>query len=68
VTNEESALEEALDNLREAAQRIRATQNVMHARGMTEDANYRELLMRLSKKALAMTEAAYVEAKRRRGL
>ena len=48
VTNEESVLEEAMDNLREAAQRIRATQNVMHARGMTEDENYRELLARLS--------------------
>ena len=52
---------------REAAQRIRATQNLMHARGMTEEANYRELLTRLST-ALAMTEAAYVEAKRRRDL
>ncbi len=67
MTNEESVLEEALDNLREAVQRIRATQNVMHARGMTEDVHYRELLSRLST-ALAMTEAAYVEAKRRRDL
>ena len=56
-----------MDNLREAAQRIRAIQNLVHARGMTEDANYRELLTRLSA-VLAMTEAAYVEAKRRRGL
>ncbi len=64
MTDEDSVLEEAMDNLREAAQRIRATQNLMHARGMTEDANYRELLVRLST-ALAMTEAAYVEAKRR---
>jgi hypothetical protein len=67
VTNEESVLEEAIANLREAAQRIRATQNLMHAQGMTEEVNYRELLMRLSR-ALAMTEAAYVEAKRRRDL
>jgi hypothetical protein len=52
-----SVLEEAMDNLREAAQRIRATQNLMHARGMTEEVNYRELLTRLST-ALAMTEAA----------
>jgi hypothetical protein len=57
VTNEESVLEEAMDNLREAAQRIRATQNLMHARGMTEEVNYRELLTRLTT-ALAMTEAA----------
>jgi hypothetical protein len=67
VTNEESVLEEAIANLREAAQRIRATQHLMHAQGMTEDVHYRELLTRLST-ALAMTEAAYVEAKRRRGL
>ena len=40
MTNEESVLEEAMDNLREAAQRIRATQNVMHARSMTEEVNY----------------------------
>ena len=59
--NEDSVLEEAVYNLRDAARRIRATQNVMHARGMTEGANYRELLTRLST-ALAMTEAAYVEA------
>jgi len=58
-----SVLEEAMDKLREAAQRIRATQNLMHARGMTEDVHYRELLMRLYT-ALAMTEAAYVEARR----
>ena len=46
-----------MDNLREAAQRIHATQNLMHARGMTEEVNYRELLARLST-ALAMSEAA----------
>ena len=57
MTNEESVLEEAIANLREAAQRIRATQNLMHSRGMTEEVNYRELLTRLST-ALALTEAA----------
>jgi len=62
VTNEDSVLEEAIANLREATQRVRATQNLMHYQGMTENVNYRELLMRLST-ALAMTEAAYVEAK-----
>ena len=67
VTRDDSVLEEAIANLREAAQRIRATQNVMHSRGMTENVNYRELQMRLST-ALAMTEAAYVEAKTRREL
>ena len=67
MTNEDSVLEEAIANLREASYRIRATQNVMHSQGMTENVNYRELVTRLST-ALAMTEAAYVEAKRRRGL
>ena len=57
MPNEDSILEEAIANLREYAQRIRATQNLMHARGMTEDMNYRELLTRLST-ALAMREAA----------
>jgi hypothetical protein len=56
VTNEESVLEEAIANLREAAQRIGATQNLMRSQGMTEDENYQELLTRLST-VLAMTEA-----------
>ena len=64
VTNEVSVLEEAMGRPRDAAQRIRATRNLMHSRGMTEDMNYREFLVRLST-ALAMTEAAYVEVKRR---
>jgi hypothetical protein len=62
VTNEESVLEEAVDNLREAARLVRATQNLMWSKGMTEDVNYRELLMRFFR-ALAMTKAAYVDAK-----
>ena len=61
---DDSVLEEAMDNLREAAQRVRVTQNLMYSQGMTEELNYRELLTRLST-ALAMTEAAYVEARRR---
>ena len=36
--------------------------------GTTKDENYRELVMYLLSTALAMTEAAYVEAKRRRDL
>jgi hypothetical protein len=67
VPKEDSVLEEAIANIREAAQRVRATQNLMHTRGMTENVNCRELLTRLSM-ALAMTEAAYVEARRRRDL
>ena len=59
------AVEEAMENLKEAGQRIRATQSLMRAQGMTDTENYRDLLTRLST-ALAMTEAAYLEARRRR--
>jgi hypothetical protein len=65
MANENSALEEALDNLREAGQRIRATQHLLRAQGMTESEDYRELVTRLST-ALAMVEASYMEARRRR--
>jgi hypothetical protein len=67
MAEEDTVLEEAMDNLREAGQRIRATQNLMRARGLTDGENYRDLLTRLST-ALAMTEAAYLEARRRRDL
>jgi hypothetical protein len=64
VANEDSVLEEAMDILKEAGQRIRATQSLMRSEGMTDSENYRDLLTRLST-ALAMTEAAYLEARRR---
>jgi predicted RNase H-like HicB family nuclease len=67
MANEDAVLEEAMDNLKEAGQRIRATQGLMRSEGMTEGENYRDLLTRLST-ALAMTEAAYFEARRRRDL
>ena len=67
MADEDSVLEEAMDNLKEAGQRIRVTQNLMRARGLTDGENYRDLLTRLST-ALAMTEAAYLEARRRRDL
>ena len=56
-----------MDNLKEAGQRIRATLSLMRLHGMTDGENYRDLLTRLSM-ALAMTEAAYLEARRRRDL
>ncbi len=43
MTNEASVLEETMDNLREAAQRIRATQNLMHARGRLQVLNTHHL-------------------------
>ena len=67
MADEDTVLEEAMDNLKDAAQRIRATQSLMRSEGMTDGEDYRELLTRLST-ALAMTEAAYLEARRRRDL
>ena len=55
-----TVLQEAMDNLKEAGQHIRATQSLMHSEGMTDGEDYRDLLTRLST-ALAMTEAAYLE-------
>jgi hypothetical protein len=67
MADEDTVLEEAMDNLKEAAQRTRATQSSIQSEGMTIGENYRDLLTRLST-ALAMTEAAYLEARRRRVL
>ena len=64
--NVEPILEETLDHLREATQRLRATQNRMLAAGMPDQPNYRDLFVRVST-ALAMTEASIVEARRRLG-
>jgi hypothetical protein len=65
MDNENTVLDEAMDNLREAGQRMRATQHLLRAQGMTESEDYRELITRLST-ALAMVEASYLEARRRR--
>jgi predicted RNase H-like HicB family nuclease len=67
MADEDTVLEEAMDNLKEAGKRIRATQSLMRSEGMTDGEDYREVLTRLST-ALAMTEAAYLETRRRRDL
>jgi hypothetical protein len=67
MADEDTVLEEAMDTLKEAGQRIRATQSLMRSQGMTDGENHRDLLTRLST-ALDMTEAAYLEARRRRDL
>jgi hypothetical protein len=68
VAGEDTALEEAMANLEEAGRRIGATQSLMRSEGMTDgEKNYRDLLTRLYT-ALAMTEAAYLEARRPRDL
>ena len=48
MADEETVLEEAMDNLKEAGQRIRATQSLMRSQGMTDGENHRDLLTRLS--------------------
>jgi hypothetical protein len=67
MADEDTVLEEAMDNLKEAGQRIRATQSLIRSQGMTDGEDYRDLLTRLST-ALAMTEATYLEARRQRDL
>ncbi len=67
MTEDEAAnLEEATNNLKEAAQRIRSTRNRLWSAGLEQNPNYRDLSQRVGM-ALAMTEAAYVEARRRLG-
>ena len=56
----------SLDELREATQRRRATQNRMLAAGMPDRPSCRDLFARVST-APAMTEAAFAEARRRPG-
>jgi len=67
MADEDTVLEGAMNKLKDAGQRIRATQSLMRSQGMTDGENHRDLLSRLSS-ALAMTEAAYLEARRRRDL
>jgi hypothetical protein len=67
MADEDTVLQEAMDNRKEAGQRIRATQSLKRSQGMIDGEDYRDLLTRLST-ALAMTEAAYLEARRRREL
>jgi hypothetical protein len=64
MTGEEAILDEAMDNLREATQRIRATQNRLWSAGMDNHPKYRDVTHRVSS-ALAMMEAAFVETRRR---
>ena len=39
MADEDTILEEAMDNLKEAGQRIRATQSLMRSQGMTDGEN-----------------------------
>ena len=64
MADEDTILDEAMDNLKEAGQRIRVTQSLMRSQGMTDESDYRELVSCL-RTSLAMVEAAYMEARRR---
>jgi hypothetical protein len=64
MADEDIVLEEAMDYLKVARQRIRATQSLMRSEGMTDESDYRELTLCL-RTSLAMVEAAYMEAHRR---
>lgn len=55
-----------MENLREAAQKIRATPHLFRATGVREDDNHHDLVHRVAS-ALAMTEAAGMEARRKLG-
>ena len=67
MADEDTVLEEAMDNLKEAGQRIRATQNLMRSEGITDCENYRDLPYAPFYGA-RHDEAAYLEARRRRDL
>ena len=64
---DDSVLDEIQDNTREAGQRLRASLNLMRSQGMTETEDYQDLQTRL-RTAMAMVEAAYMEARRRRDM
>ena len=66
MKDQEAVLDEAMENLKEAGQRIRATQARLWSAGMDQQPKFRELSHRLSM-ALAMAEAAYLEARRSSG-
>jgi hypothetical protein len=64
VDDEEAILDEATETIGKATQRLRAIRNRLWATRLEERVNYRDLAHRVHS-ALAMTEAAYLEARRR---
>jgi hypothetical protein len=62
---DDSVLDEIQDNTKEAGLRLRASLCLLHSQGMIDDADYRELALCL-RTSLAMVEASYMEACRRR--
>ena len=64
MDEEEAILDEVIETLGEASQRLRAIRNRLWATGLEDRVNYRDLAHRV-RSALAMTEAAYLEVRRR---
>ena len=64
MSDEDAILKEAMDNLRESIQRLRAIQARFHSTGLDENPKYRALGLRV-RTALAMSEAAFMEARRK---
>jgi len=63
---DDALFDEIQDNTKEAGQRLRASLNLLRSHGKLDDDDYRELALRLST-AMAMVEAAYLEARRKGG-
>ncbi len=59
-SDEAAVLDEAQERLQEASQSIRAVRNLLWASGSDKHPDYKELTHRVSSRALAMTEAAYL--------
>lgn len=66
LDDEQVILDEALENLREDAQKIRTVFIRLRASGMREDDNHHDLVPRVVL-VLAMTKAAGMEARRKLG-
>ena len=64
---DDSVLDEIQDNTREAGQRLRASLNLMRSQGILDEHNYRELETRLTV-ALAIVEASFMDARRRKDM
>lgn len=66
MANEDAALNETIDHLREASRRVRAARRLMPHRALVDAPNYLRQGARPSK-ALDATEAAHREVHRRGG-
>jgi hypothetical protein len=61
---DDAVLDEIQENTKQAGQRLRASLSLLRSQGKLDDADYRELVSRLST-SLAMVEVAYMEGRRR---